>query len=84
MKVTKKIYLISAINNQYRSYLAELLLEKNYEVHRIKRRPTNLNNLIINALFWISKNSLKSNIKLTIDYFIKKQNYEDLKYFINV
>jgi len=84
MKVTKKNYLITAITNQYRSYLAELLLEKNYEVHRIKRRPTNLNNQIINALFWISKNSLKSNIKLTIDYFIKKQNYEDLKYFINV
>ena len=37
-----KVALITGITGQDGSYLAELLLEKGYEVHGIKRRiPTN-------------------------------------------
>lgn len=39
----KKVALITGITSQDGSYLAELLLEKNYEVHGIKRRSSLLN-----------------------------------------
>ena len=39
----KKIALITGVTGQDGSYLAELLLEKNYEVHGIKRRASSLN-----------------------------------------
>lgn len=39
----KKIALITGITGQDGSYLAELLLEKGYEVHGIKRRASSLN-----------------------------------------
>jgi GDPmannose 4,6-dehydratase len=41
--VSKKIALITGVTGQDGSYLAELLLEKNYEVHGIKRRASSLN-----------------------------------------
>ena len=39
----KKVALITGITGQDGSYLAELLLEKGYEVHGIKRRASNFN-----------------------------------------
>ena len=39
----KKVALITGITGQDGSYLAELLLEKGYEVHGIKRRSSSLN-----------------------------------------
>ncbi|MFQ3323669.1 MAG: GDPmannose 4,6-dehydratase [Pseudomonadales bacterium] len=41
--MSKKIALITGVTGQDGSYLAELLLEKNYEVHGIKRRASSLN-----------------------------------------
>lgn len=38
MIVSKKVALITGITGQNGSYQAELLLEKGYEVHGIKRR----------------------------------------------
>ena len=46
-----KVALISGITGQDGSYLAELLLEKNYEVHGIKRRASSLNTQRIDHLY---------------------------------
>ena len=43
MNNKKKIALITGITGQDGSYLAELLLEKGYEVHGIKRRSSSFN-----------------------------------------
>jgi len=43
MKNKKKVALITGITGQDGSYLAELLLEKGYEVHGIKRRSSSFN-----------------------------------------
>jgi GDPmannose 4,6-dehydratase len=43
MSSTKKKALITGVTGQDGSYLAELLLEKGYEVHGIKRRASSLN-----------------------------------------
>ena len=51
MTVLKKIALITGITGQDGSYLAELLLEKNYEVHGIKRRSSNFNTQRIDHLY---------------------------------
>lgn len=40
---TRKVALITGVTGQDGSYLAELLLEKGYEVHGIKRRASSLN-----------------------------------------
>ena len=41
--MSKKVALITGVTGQDGSYLAELLLEKGYEVHGIKRRSSSLN-----------------------------------------
>jgi GDPmannose 4,6-dehydratase len=41
--MTKRVALISGITGQDGSYLAELLLQKGYEVHGIKRRSSSFN-----------------------------------------
>ncbi|UPW18264.1 GDP-mannose 4,6-dehydratase [Agarivorans sp. TSD2052] len=41
--MTKKVALITGVTGQDGSYLAELLLEKGYEVHGIKRRSSSFN-----------------------------------------
>jgi len=41
--MSKKVALITGVTGQDGSYLAELLLEKGYEVHGIKRRASSLN-----------------------------------------
>src|SRR5215469_1112847 len=42
MKASKKVALITGITGQDGSYLSELLLEKDYTVHGIVRRTSNL------------------------------------------
>lgn len=46
---TQKVALVTGITGQDGSYLAELLLEKGYQVHGVKRRASSLipNELII-------------------------------------
>ena len=51
MTNSKKIALITGITGQDGSYLAELLLEKDYEVHGIKRRSSNFNTQRIEHLY---------------------------------
>ena len=46
-----KVALITGITGQDGSYLAELLLEKGYEVHGVKRRASSLNTDRINHLY---------------------------------
>ena len=46
-----KVALITGITGQDGSYLAELLLEKGYEVHGIKRRASNFNTTRIDHLY---------------------------------
>ncbi len=48
---TKKIALITGITGQDGSYLAELLLDKGYEVHGIKRRSSSFNTKRIDHLY---------------------------------
>lgn len=47
----KKVALITGITGQDGSYLAELLLEKGYEVHGIKRRASSLNTERIDHIY---------------------------------
>lgn len=47
----KKVALITGITGQDGSYLAELLLEKGYEVHGIKRRSSSLNTERIDHIY---------------------------------
>jgi GDPmannose 4,6-dehydratase len=49
--MTKKIALISGITGQDGSYLAELLLEKGYEVHGIVRRASQINTQRIDHIY---------------------------------
>ncbi|MEI7788506.1 MAG: GDP-mannose 4,6-dehydratase [Chlorobiaceae bacterium] len=51
MMKTQKVALITGITGQDGSYLAELLLEKGYEVHGIKRRASSLNTERIDHLY---------------------------------
>ena len=50
MTETRKTALITGITGQDGSYLAELLLEKGYEVHGIKRRASSFNTQRIDHL----------------------------------
>lgn len=47
----KKVALITGITGQDGSYLAELLLEKNYEVHGVIRRSSSINTLRIDHIY---------------------------------
>ena len=51
MESKKKVALITGITGQDGSYLTELLLKKNYEVHGIKRRSSNFNTQRIDHLY---------------------------------
>ncbi len=57
--------LITGITWQDGAYLAELLLEKGYEVHGIKRRSSSLNTTRIDHLF---RDSHESGVKLFLHY----------------
>src|SRR5664279_3676126 len=49
--MTKRIALITGITGQDGSYLAEFLLEKDYQVHGIKRRSSSFNTERIDHLY---------------------------------
>ena len=49
--MTKKKAIITGITGQDGAYLAELLLEKGYEVHGIKRRSSMFNTARIDHLY---------------------------------
>ena len=49
--MTKPVALISGITGQDGSYLAELLLQKGYEVHGIKRRSSSFNTERVDHLY---------------------------------
>lgn len=49
--MSKKVALITGITGQDGSYLAELLLEKGYEVHGIKRRASSLNTQRVDHIY---------------------------------
>ena len=51
MSDTKKVALITGVTGQDGSYLAELLLEKGYEVHGIKRRASSLNTQRVDHIY---------------------------------
>ena len=51
MKNSKKIALITGVTGQDGAYLSELLLEKGYEVHGMKRRSSMFNTARIDHLF---------------------------------
>jgi GDPmannose 4,6-dehydratase len=65
MKKTPKKAFITGITGQDGSYLAELLLEKGYEVHGLIRRSSSFNTGRIEHLF---KNPQKKNKRLIIHY----------------
>ena len=60
-----KIALITGITGQDGSYLAELLLEKGYQVHGIKRRASSFNTARIDHLY---QDPHESEPKLTLHY----------------
>jgi GDPmannose 4,6-dehydratase len=49
--MSKKVALITGVTGQDGSYLAELLLEKGYEVHGIKRRASSLNTVRVDHIY---------------------------------
>ena len=53
----KKIALITGITGQDGSYLAELLLKKNYQVHGIKRRSSSYNTIRIDHIYQEPQNA---------------------------
>jgi len=65
MSSTRKVALISGITGQDGSYLAELLLEKGYIVHGIKRRSSSLNTDRIDHLY---QDPHESNISFKLHY----------------
>ncbi|MFN6208573.1 MAG: GDP-mannose 4,6-dehydratase, partial [Planctomycetota bacterium] len=49
--MTKKTAIITGITGQDGSYLAELLLEKGYDVHGIVRRSSSFNTGLIDHIY---------------------------------
>ncbi|MBT8069174.1 MAG: GDP-mannose 4,6-dehydratase, partial [Gammaproteobacteria bacterium] len=49
--MSKKVALITGVTGQDGSYLAEFLLEKDYEVHGIKRRASSFNTERIDHIY---------------------------------
>src|ERR1700730_11255301 len=63
--IRMKIALISGVTGQDGAYLAELLLEKGYMVHGIKRRSSLINTDRIDHLY---RDSHESNIRFKLHY----------------
>jgi GDPmannose 4,6-dehydratase len=63
--MSKKVALITGITGQDGSYLAELLLSKDYDVHGIIRRSSNINTTRIDHLY---KDQHQFNCKLFLHY----------------
>ena len=64
-KTKMKIALITGVTGQDGSYLAELLLEKGYEVHGIKRRASSFNTQRIDHIF---RDSHEKNVRFKLHY----------------
>ena len=47
----KKVALIFGVTGQDGSYLAELLLKKNYTVHGVKRRSSSINTFRVDHIY---------------------------------
>ena len=62
---TRKKALITGITGQDGAYLAELLLDKGYEVHGIKRRASQLNTERIDHLY---QDPHEQDVRLTLHY----------------
>ena len=65
MNNKKKVALITGITGQDGSYLAELLLDKGYEVHGIKRRSSSFNTQRLDHIY---QDLHDDNIKLKLHY----------------
>jgi len=65
LSVGRKVALITGITGQDGSYLAELLLEKGYEVHGIKRRASSFNTQRIDHIY---QDSHESNSRFHLHY----------------
>ena len=69
-KKIKKVALIFGITGQDGSYLAELLLKKNYIIHGVKRRSSSANTDRIDHLFdsvnFSNKNFLESMFRVFV------------------
>jgi len=65
MNQNKKVALITGITGQDGSYLAELLLEKGYSVHGIKRRASSFNTQRIDHLY---KDQHENNVNFKMHY----------------
>ncbi len=82
----KKIALITGITGQDGSYLAEFLLEKNYEVHGIKRRSSSFNTSRIDHIYKDPQNKKNNFIlhfgdmtdSLSIVNLVKKINPDEI------
>ena len=61
----RKVALITGVTGQDGAYLSELLLEKNYEVHGIKRRASSFNTSRIDHLY---KDKHKENVNFFLHY----------------
>lgn len=57
MKSNKKVALITGITGQDGSYLADLLLSKDYEVHGVVRRSSNFNRQRIEHIYSITRSA---------------------------
>jgi GDPmannose 4,6-dehydratase len=62
---SKKVALITGVTGQDGSYLAELLLEKGYEVHGIKRRASSLNTQRVDHIY---QDSHEENVNFFLHY----------------
>ena len=60
-----KIALITGITGQDGSYLAELLLEKGYKVHGIKRRASSFNTARIDHLYQVPMSRIQGWCSIT-------------------
>ena len=65
MSNTQKVALITGVTGQDGSYLAELLLEKGYMVHGIKRRASSFNTQRIDHLY---KDQHENNVNFKLHY----------------
>ena len=65
MDQNKKVALITGITGQDGSYLAELLLEKGYSVHGIKRRASSFNTQRVDHLY---KDQHENNVNFKMHY----------------
>ena len=75
--MTKKKAIITGITGQDGAYLAELLLEKGYEVHGIKRRSSMFNTARIDHLY-------KDQHEKNVDFFLHYGDMTDSTNLIRI